>query len=523
MFRLVILILMVILCSAGRKPATRKRPNTDTSNSNPALVENDDKTRSLQDWLLLPRQVLNLACNTHGLVSTGSVEVVANRLYNHFHHPNSSQPGTSIPPTQRSSPTVPTTANPATHPGQPQSVPVASIAEIVRAELAAFYNNNPISSVAVTQTQPRGQSTSVGSVRTQPGQSTSVSNNLSNDNNIRVNLQNRSSQIYNLPNNIHGQGLQTTNNLPNTNLPIQNHNNLPNRNLLQSPNSLLYLNNQMYSLPNIQNGASTVNNPIGTQNQNFAGPSSYVPAVPARILNQIMNCEYINFNSLLPSAIATSSDAVSIQVDMENNELHFSSASGGGGSASRSSPSRPKVRDIHSWLSAWNTYIRATLHYHPTLAIPMLHYQNIICRFASQYEFSAWSTYDIQFRQRLAINPLMAWDRIDEELCNEYVRSGQLRLVCFTCHRPGHLSSHCPSRSVVGSSSRPTNMNNLNNAGSTITTPVQGPPFRVPQQRTCYHYNTRGCTNQHCRFPHRCTTCNEPHPATHCPKRKYVA
>ena len=48
-------------------------------------------------------------------------------------------------------------------------------------------------------------------------------------------------------------------------------------------------------------------NRLGLQAVNL-GSSSYIPAAPARVLNQIRNHEYINFNNLLPSAVATSSN-----------------------------------------------------------------------------------------------------------------------------------------------------------------------------------------------------------------------
>ena len=48
-----------------------------------------------------------------------------------------------------------------------------------------------------------------------------------------------------------------------------------------------------------------------------------------------------------------------------------------------------KCRNLDTWLAAWNTFIRATLLFHPHLAQPMLFYQNAICQFAAQYEFNA--------------------------------------------------------------------------------------------------------------------------------------
>ena len=109
----------------------------------------------------------------------------------------------------------------------------------------------------------------------------------------------------------------------------------------------------------------------------------------------------------------------------------------------------------------------------------MLAYQNTICQFVSQYEFQAWSTYDIAFRQRLAVNPLMSWDRQDDELVNLYVRSGQLRSTCCLCRRPGHFAPTCPERLDVTRPSLPT-ASSSSQISSSNYHPGLHQPFRAP-------------------------------------------
>ena len=345
--RVFILISLLCLCFTVKRPSARKRPRTNND-----VGDELDRSRSLSDWLHLPRSLLNLACNRYHLVSTGSFEMVANRLFNFFNDPNTNSLRTSeivspsLEPINSSTATIPAisvansfTANPEPVISAEPVVPVASIAEIVRNEVANI--------MGLSQSLHHHRLPSLPS-----GDAPSTT-------------------------------LQNVNNLPNNNLV--NINNLPsNSNIL--PNSRLTYNFSTAGARqiNFQDGASNINNNVGTiaPNNNLLinnipidhllnrpglqavnlGSSSYIPAAPARVLNQIRNREYINFNNLLPSAVAASSDDFSIQINTDNNEYQVSS-----GSTSRSTKNRPKVRDLNSWLAAWNTFIRCTTYFHPHL------------------------------------------------------------------------------------------------------------------------------------------------------------
>lgn len=534
-YRVVVIFLLLTYCvlhtsSVKKRPSTRKRPNDQMDQG----VE-DDKNRSLRDWLNLPRVVLDLACNRYGLTSTGSIETVANRLFTNFnaHEQFSNTIGaptctvtttsnrqvrvspashgqSARAPAETFTATVPDIATPIIHPAtDSQSFPTASIAEIVRNEVRAL-----CTSMGLQSTYTAAPNTSA----VQPDSLRNLPNHNDNDNISRNGINLPNNNINNLRNNTawntNHNGFQVSNNLPNT-LPIENVNN----------NNM---NNNIQVLHNLPNTFSNVNNHNGASivdyRSNNVGPSSSLPSCPTRVLAQIRNREYINFNNLLPSAVATSNDDFSVQVNTDTNEFHVSSGT-------PRSQSRPKVRDLTSWLGAWNTFIRATTYFYPHLSSPMLCYQTYICKYAAQYEFSAWSTYDIMFRQALANDPQMSWDRVDNELFNSYIQSGQLlRSVCYTCRRPGHLTSNCPQRQVTHRSSSNTNNYPTNNHPANSNPAPQ--PFRAPQRpmlpstsniRTCVHFNNRGCTNPRCTYAHQCNICSDHHPATHCPKRKYSA
>ena len=320
-----ILISLLCLCFTVKRPSTRKRPNTNND-----VVDELDRSRLLSDWLHLPRSLLNLACNRYHLVSTGSLEMVANRLFNFFNDPNTNTVLTtnvssrttatslrtseivspSLEPINSSTATIPAisvahsfTANPEPVISAEPVVPVASIAEIVRNEVANIMGLSQSLHHHRLPSLPSGDapSTTLQNVNNLPNNNLVNINNLPNNSNILPN----SRLTYNFSTagarQINFQdGASNINNVgtiaPNNNLLI---NNIPIDHLLNRP------------------GLQTVN----------LGSSSYIPVAPARVLNQIRNREYINFNNLLPSAVAASSDDFSIQINTDNNEYQVSSGS----------------------------------------------------------------------------------------------------------------------------------------------------------------------------------------------------
>ena len=119
--------------------------------------------------------------------------------------------------------------------------------------------------------------------------------------------------------------------------------------------------------------------------------------------------------------------------------------------------------------------------------------------------------------------------------------------TCWTCNRPGHISSHCPSlRHTASASNLPLATQNHNTIPQPGRTPNHStpsfntmPPFRAPQRenllpqrsanihvpanrpRTCMYWNQdRSCTNTNCRFLHKCSKCQQSdHGLPHCPNR----
>ena len=83
---------------------------------------------------------------------------------------------------------------------------------------------------------------------------------------------------------------------------------------------------------------------------------------------------------------------------------------------------RPRVIDFYSWLTSWNYYLQAMSFYHPTRVPELIMYQSIIVRFACQYTFASWYTYDKLFRYHMANHPMMSWSQVADDLFNRYLR-----------------------------------------------------------------------------------------------------
>ena len=219
-----------------------------------------------------------------------------------------------------------------------------------------------------------------------------------------------------------------------------------------------------------------------------------LPPLPQNIIQQIQSGKFVRFESLLLSAPPLSADEYTIQVAASNSSEPTVSLV-------PRHHNRPAINDFITWMSAWNNFVQALLVSSPELSSDLWQYQSLITRFASQYVFSAWYTYDQLFRYQMANNPRLSWATFDDNLFNMNIRGATLRPLCFSCHQYGHLSGQCPS------ASRP------------HTTPIASrrPPFPAPQHTPiCRYFNSNECFVQQCRYSHKCSLCQGNHPAYKC-------
>ena len=123
-------------------------------------------------------------------------------------------------------------------------------------------------------------------------------------------------------------------------------------------------------------------------------------------MRRIRNGEFVEFECLL--SIAPSSP----------NEFTVSMGNFGDSPAISLAPrsAKAKITDFNSWWLAWSTFIRVYLQCFPHRIMQVLGYQASIAQYSTQFLFSDVYTYDRLFRQRMALEPHLKWDRFDYEL-----------------------------------------------------------------------------------------------------------
>ena len=272
--------------------------------------------------------------------------------------------------------------------------------------------------------------------------------------------------------------------------------------------SRLPVNVQQPSVNPLNTNVAGLSHPVfpGPENDDLMSPvqpASSLPPISTAVMRRINNGEFVEFESLL--SVAPSSP----------NEFTVSMGNSGDSPSISLAPrsARVKITDLNSWWLAWSTFIRVYLQSFPQRMKQVLSYQASIAQYSTQFVFSDVYTYDRLFRQRMALEPHLKWDRFDYELVFRCLqrrsRPVMSQVFCFSCKRPGHYASACEFQrsdaSFARASSRP---------GTTTSF-----RFRPPSSSTapCWYFNSKGfCTNIHCTSPHVCSKCSARHPASSC-------
>ena len=277
--------------------------------------------------------------------------------------------------------------------------------------------------------------------------------------------------------------------------------------------------------------------------------SHYVPAVPSRFVTRIQRGEFICFHSLF-SAMTSShnsrSTGYSFTVDDALEEVEEGRGREDGMVLSvRPRRSQVKIEEFVDWMRTWNEYVAVLSHFQPHLIPQLFRYQAVITRFAERFEeHEDWLSYDAACRRLIANNPSLTYDDViaNTELYDIYLRNAKIKKrfgrhqrgeegsgvsssssskkvessstggatvkKCYSCGKPGHIAQHCSKKSGQSSNSGP-----------------QG--FRDPQrsaeeQGPCYQWNDHGfCNDPNCRWFHRCSQCDGPHPRSRGHKPPY--
>ena len=471
---LLMVIVLSIFCQfvwSGKDQDVRKRPSTRNTNSS----EDDPATRSLAQWQRRSLESLRLNSDHLHLVSSGTRSVLARRLYDHYHHqPEASVDlQTTLPPPSTSSSTEPTAIDPS------QLIRSTEFQSVLRQELQSILDS------LITPALPTSTPEPINNVLP-----TSIPNSATGN----IELPQQQNQIH-----------QGTGTAP---LPFSE------------------------DIAAINTTNSLINSLLAAQSQPSSSHqrSATLPALPKSVLDLIRDCKFINFDDLLPAVAPLNMDEYSIKIGP-------STLSGDSPSVSLipNRRARSRVTDFYTWSTAWNNFLQALSVFRPQLLPSLIHYQSLITKFACQYSFSAWFTYDRLFRYTMANNASLSWARVDDDIFNRYLRGAQLRSICFSCNNYGHLSTNCPLRTLRTARARQDTSTNVSppsdssrsiiNNNNFSTTPNQ--PFRAPQrfrnqpsQYVCRFYNSGQCTYANCRYMHRCRICSGAHPQSSCPQQK---
>ena len=167
-----------------------------------------------------------------------------------------------------------------------------------------------------------------------------------------------------------------------------------------------------------------------------------LPPAPPRVKEKIISGEFVDFATLLPSAMfsgsvaADTSESLTVQLTPMGNDLSVCPQ-----------PPAKKVTSFTSWMEAWNIYLAILIDHSP---VQLVAYQRIITSASAQYPLAAWLNYDIQFRTLAASDPSLHWDTRHTDLwlqCVTAASTSAIRWPCSHCGATNHYPRNCPFRS----------------------------------------------------------------------------
>ena len=110
------------------------------------------------------------------------------------------------------------------------------------------------------------------------------------------------------------------------------------------------------------------------------------------------------------------------------------------------------VQNFAEWMEVWNLFTQAHLHFFPEDTESLFAYQKSITRFSSRYTFEAVYSYDIDFRNLIAVEKHLPrehrqvrWSKVSDELVHIHLRDNRRpEPMCYKCKEKGHYANKCP-------------------------------------------------------------------------------
>ena len=216
--------------------------------------------------------------------------------------------------------------------------------------------------------------------------------------------------------------------------------------------------------------------------------------LPQRLLNKIINLEFVEIQELLPEAWLSDGDS----------DSHFKCC--GGASASGAKKRHPPVTNIFTWLQGFTSLVSALSTRFPSMVPELLAYQSTIIKCYRDYDGLGWAQYDRTFRRQAAVTKSLAWSQINGTLYSLcFAGKAKHNAICMHCLSDNHVSDRCPEA--------PSNTK-------------QGRSNHQTTQEICRLYNAHGgskCHYKSCKYAHRCMSCHQEHPRSACPSSSQTA
>ena len=269
-----------------------------------------------------------------------------------------------------------------------------------------------------------------------------------------------------------------------------------------------------------------------------------LPALDKKMADAIEKGEYVDFDKLIRRKLGDKSK----EERRKGVQCHLKTGAVDGEETTLLLK-KAKVETVGSfgeWMSVWNLFMQARLHFHPEEAYELFRYQTHITSFAAKHKWGAVYAYDIDFRHHVSLERNVPkaerqwrWEEKSAELMNEDLHNSFLApkaVECYSCGQEGHMSPSCPQkpkRFRKGTTGYGQQQQQQVQHQQTIQLPGLAPRMlptsvptfpaphrpqqqqpaqqtRIPQQY-CNTWNATGdCPRGfRCRFKHECSKCGQ--------------
>ena len=198
-------------------------------------------------------------------------------------------------------------------------------------------------------------------------------------------------------------------------------------------------------------------------------PNTGLPAIPAPLVKKICEGSFVDLGDLLPEALQWAFDRSTDEKPEKDRRKRF------------------PIESIADWVMAFATFMAVRVVPVPELAVPLATYLAIITRLAREVPGLAWQRYDRMFRQAVAGNPTLQWDRREPDIW-----------LAAIAEQP---RQHPP---ITPQGSQPY---------------ASAPRYQPPTREICRRFSRGECPmGSYCRYRHTCGVCQSGgHPARDCP------